>query len=70
MVQCSMLADDCRAAKREQGALMCDALNDTNFGLNNCPFYKPVWRFEYELNMIAKGEKGYTPIVIDRERTV
>lgn len=66
MPQCSMLFDDCRAAKKEQGATMCKALNNTNFGVRACPFYKPVWLYEYELNMISKGEAGYTPIVVGK----
>lgn len=66
LMQCSMMQDDCRAAKREKGALMCTALNDTNFGVRPCPFYKPQWAFDYEVAMIGKGKKGFTPIVIER----
>lgn len=68
--QCSQMVDDCRAAKKEQGALICTALNNTNFGCKPCPFYKPVWRYEYELSLIAKGTKGYTPIVLNKEATL
>jgi len=69
-VQCSQMATDCRAAKKKDGALICDALNNTNFGCKPCPFYKPVWRYEYELNMIARGKKGYTPIVLNKEASL
>lgn len=68
--QCSMMQDDCRAAKKRQGAVMCEALTDTNFGLRACPFYKPVWVYERELYLIANGTAGYTPIVIDKERAI
>lgn len=65
--QCPMLMDDCRAAKKEKNAVFCDALLDTNFGVKPCPFYKPVWLYEYELAQIARGSRGYTPIVVNKE---
>lgn len=61
-----MSTPDCRAAVYKHGAVECTALRDTNFGVRACPFYKPLYIYNRDLNMIERCEKGYTPIVVGR----
>jgi len=41
--------DDCFAKHNQTGPTKhCMALDDTDFGTRNCPFYKPYVQFKYE----------------------
>lgn len=47
----------CRAAKYNGRKYWCDALNDTNFGKCDCPFYKTKGDYEFDQLQTAYGEK-------------
>lgn len=42
----------CRAAKRgSNGVMFCGALVDTDFGFDNCPFFKTKEDFDFEFRL-------------------